>query len=86
MPVEGPLLVDDGARLVDAALVGMGICQAFDFMVEEHVREGRLVEVCGAHAAPAPEIHALCTRERARSANVRAVVAFLAEELASTAG
>lgn len=80
--VEGPLLIDQGERLLDAALAGMGACQVLDFMVQEHVREGRLVELLPAHAAPGPEIHALYPRERGRSPNVRAVVAFLAEVLA----
>jgi LysR family transcriptional regulator for bpeEF and oprC len=77
--VDGPLLVDQGERLLDASLAGMGICQVLDLMVEEHLREGRLVEVLAQHAAPGPEIHALYARDRARSANVRVTVSFLAE-------
>ncbi len=84
LAVAGPLLVDQGERLLDAALAGMGVAQVLDFMVGEHLRQGRLVEVCAAHAAPGPPIHALFARERSRSPNVRAVVAFLAELFAAS--
>jgi DNA-binding transcriptional LysR family regulator len=82
--LTGPLLVDQGERLLDAAIAGMGIAQVLDFMVGEHLRQGRLVEVCAAHAAPGPPIHALYPKERSRSPNVRAVVTFLAELLATS--
>ena len=82
--VDGPLLVDQGERLLDAAIAGMGICQVLDLMVEEHLRAGRLVEVLGRYGAPGPEIHALYARERGRSPNVRVTVAFLAEVLGPT--
>lgn len=82
--VSGPLLVDQGERLLDAALAGMGIAQVLDFMVAEHVRQGRLVEVCAAHAASGPPIHALFAKERSRSPNVKAVVTFLAELFATS--
>jgi DNA-binding transcriptional LysR family regulator len=81
VPVDGPLLVDHGERLVDGALAGMGICQVLDFMVEDAIAAGRLVEVLAPVAAPGPGVHALFARERSRSANVRATVAFLAEQL-----
>lgn len=79
--VEGPLLVDHGERLLDAAIAGMGVCQVLDLMADEHLRAGRLVEILARHAAPGPEIHALYARERSRSPNVRVTVAFLAEIL-----
>jgi DNA-binding transcriptional LysR family regulator len=82
--VDGPLLIDEGERLLDAALAGMGVAQVFDFMVAEHLREGRLVEVCAPYAAPGPPIHALFPRERGRSPNVKALVTFLAERFATS--
>jgi LysR family transcriptional regulator, regulator for bpeEF and oprC len=77
--VAGNLLIDHGAHLLDAAETGMGICQVLDFMVERQLREGSLVEVLAAAAAAGPEIHALATPGRARSASVRAVIQFLVE-------
>ncbi|MEO0603701.1 MAG: LysR family transcriptional regulator, partial [Myxococcota bacterium] len=51
--------IDHGERLVDAAIVGVGVGQAFDFMVEEPVRRGELVEVLREWAAPGPPVHTL---------------------------
>lgn len=85
LPVDGPLVIDEGERLLDAAIAGMGIAQVFDFMVTDHLHAGRLVEVCAAHAAPGPPIHALFPRERSRSPNVKALVTFLAERFATSA-
>ncbi len=77
--VDGNLLTDQGANLVSAAIAGLGVCQAFDFMVEDAVRDGRLVEVLAGHATAGPEIHALASESRARSANVRAFFDFLVD-------
>jgi LysR family transcriptional regulator for bpeEF and oprC len=72
--VTGNLLLNHGDLLVAAACAGAGIAQLFDFMVAALVREGRLVEVLGAFAAPGPPIHAVTAPERSRSANVRAII------------
>ncbi|MBM4361885.1 MAG: LysR family transcriptional regulator [Deltaproteobacteria bacterium] len=76
---RGNLLIDHGTWLLGAAESGLGICQALDFMVEEPVREGRLVEVLGSFSAPGPRIHALTTAGRASSPNVRAFMRFLVD-------
>lgn len=77
--VEGNLLVDHGEFLVQAARSGMGVCQVLDFMIEDDLREGRLMEILPGWAADGPPIHALCLPERAKSPNGRAVLDFLAE-------
>lgn len=79
--VTGNLVVDHGDSLLVAAEAGMGICQVLDFMVEAKLRDGRLVELLGDFAAEGPSIHAVSTPARARSANVRAFTAALAESL-----
>ncbi len=85
LSVDGPLRIDEGQRLLDAALAGMGIAQVFDFMVRDHLQAGRLIELCPTFAAAGPPIHALFPRERSRSPNVRALVTFLAEHFATAA-
>ncbi len=77
--VQGNLLIDHGSTLLGAAEAGMGICQVLDFMVEDALRDGRLVEVLSAASAEGPSIHALATPARAGSANVRAFMRFLAD-------
>lgn len=78
-PIRPRIATDQGELLLEAALAGIGICQAFDFMAGAHVAAGRLIEVLTPFAAPGPPIHALNVRERSKSANVRACVAFLAD-------
>ena len=40
----GNLIVDAGSLLVDAAIAGAGLCQTLDVLVEDAIREGRLVD------------------------------------------
>jgi LysR family transcriptional regulator for bpeEF and oprC len=72
--VAGNLLVNHGDLLLVAATAGAGFAQLFDFMVGDQLRDGRLVEVLRAFAAPGPPIHAVTAPDRSRSANVRAIV------------
>ena len=74
LAVAGNLLVNHGDLLLVAAIAGGGIAQLFDFMVGDHLRDGRLVEVLRPFAAPGPPIHAVTAPDRTRSANVRAIV------------
>ena len=76
---DSALLLDRGDLLVDAAAAGLGVVQAFDFMVEERVRRGELVEVLRHQAATGPPVHALTLPGRNRVPKVRAVLDFLAE-------
>jgi len=79
LEVSGALDVDHGDVLVDAALADVGIAQVLDFMVEEHLRAGRLVEVLADVAAPGPTVHAV--HPRRPLPRVRAFVDFIGEEL-----
>lgn len=72
--VRGNLLLNLGTHLQDAAVAGVGLCQVLDFMAQEDLRQGRLLEVLADHAAQGPPIHAVATAGRMRSPNVRAVL------------
>ncbi len=75
---QAALLVDHGPSLLDAARAGMGVAQVLDFMVEEDLRAGRLLEVLADDAVAGPPLRALSLPGR-RSPNVRAIVAALGE-------
>jgi DNA-binding transcriptional LysR family regulator len=77
LDVDGPLVIDQGEHLLRAAVAGLGVAQVLDFMVGEHLRDGRLVELLAPVAAPGPDVHALSPPERARTPNARALVEFL---------
>ena len=83
--VSGNLTIDHGPQLLDAAVTGLGVAQVLDFMVDELLRQGSLVEVLGGASARGPDVYAVTSPTRASSANVRAFVAFLVEALASPA-
>lgn len=77
--VASRLDVDHGDILVDAAIAGIGIAQVLDFMVEDHLEDGRLIEILGDVAADGPILHAV--HPRRPLPRVRALVALLVEEL-----
>lgn len=70
--------VDQGDLLVDAALAGLGVAQVMSYMVDDHLRAGRLVEVLADHACEALPIHALCKPGQQNAAKIRAVLDFVA--------
>jgi DNA-binding transcriptional LysR family regulator len=77
----GPIDVDQGELLLEAAVQGLGITQALDFMVVDHVRDGRLVEILSEYALDGPSVHGLCLPEQRNSPRVRAFLDFLAQPL-----
>lgn len=80
--ITGALVTDSGEQVVRAAVAGVGVAHALDFMVEDEVREGRLVPVLDALATEGPTVSSVSTPERAKTPNVRAVVGWLAETFA----
>lgn len=81
--VEGNLRIDNGRSLLTAAEAGLGLCQVLDFMAEDALRAGRLVSVLDGLATSGPTIHALATKNRIGSANVRAFMRFLSDAFSS---
>lgn len=81
-PVTPLLLTDHGPSLVDAALAGLGITQAFDFMVEPLVRAGRLVTLLGHDVGEGPDVYAICSPGRRTTPRVRAAFDAFADACA----
>jgi DNA-binding transcriptional LysR family regulator len=63
--------IDHGELLIDAAESGLGIAQAYDFMVEKPIREGRLTKIMEDLESPGPPIHAVYLTRRKNSPKVR---------------
>jgi DNA-binding transcriptional LysR family regulator len=72
------VVVDQGELLVEAARAGLGICQAFDFMVDEELRSGRLVAILAPYAADGEPIQAVMLPRRGSSPKVRVFLELLA--------
>ena len=88
LDVRGPLTADLGEGLVEAALAGVGLIQAHDYMLAPEIASGRLLEVLRPYAAVGPPISVLCAPGRRRSPKVRAFAAFATSvigELSDTA-
>jgi DNA-binding transcriptional LysR family regulator len=81
-PTRGTLIADHGEALVEAALSGLGLFQAHDYVVGEALAQGRLVEVLADFTAPGPPISLLLAPGKRSSAKVRAFVEFIVELLA----
>ncbi|MCA9649306.1 MAG: LysR family transcriptional regulator [Myxococcales bacterium] len=71
-PVPPRLTTDHGPSLVDAALTGLGITQAFSFMVEPLVRAGRLRILLPDEVGAGPDVHAICSPGRRATPRIRA--------------
>lgn len=77
--VDAAVLTDHSPSLVDLAVAGVGVTQALDFMVDEHLRAGHLVRVLEHLTATGPEVHAVCAPGQRASQRVRAAFAAFAD-------
>jgi DNA-binding transcriptional LysR family regulator len=55
--VEGPLVFNGTAPMLDAALAGFGLAYVPEDMVQEHISEGRLIRVLEDWCPPYPGYH-----------------------------
>ncbi|WP_296663241.1 LysR family transcriptional regulator [Paraburkholderia sp.] len=76
----------DALAGVTLARSGAGLFQTYRFIVEEDLREGRLVEVLGEHGGRSRPFILLYPHGRYLSSRVRAFVDFLVEQLVQPAG
>jgi DNA-binding transcriptional LysR family regulator len=80
-----PLVALDYApALIDAALAGLGVTQAFDFMVDALVRAGRLVALLQDEVAEGPPVHAVCAPGKKATSRVRAAFDAFADAFGGT--
>lgn len=82
--VHGPLRMNHGPSLRDAALAGLGLCALIDFMVARELESGQLVSVLDDYAPEERPIHALYSENRHLLPKVRVFVDFAATLLAKS--
>jgi len=75
----GRFTADHGRSLVTAAIAGLGIVQAHDLQLGEHLLNVKLVELLADHEAPGPPLYALCAPGRRTSPRVRAFLEVVAD-------
>ena len=72
-PAQG-LRFNDGEAMVQAALLGLGLAQVPDNMVDEALATGQLVELLPQHRPPPMPIHAVMPAHRMVPARVRVLL------------
>jgi LysR family transcriptional regulator, regulator for bpeEF and oprC len=75
--ISGPLHANDADVLVALALAGSGIVLLFDFLVAQHVADGRLVTVLDEHASLSWPVQALYPKNRHLLPKVRVFLDLL---------
>lgn len=81
LAIHPTLAFDHPLGTMAAVASGAGIAQLLDFTVQEELESGRLVELLGAHRAPAQMVSAVYPGHRYVPAKVRTFIDFLLEVL-----
>ncbi|MCX2544491.1 LysR family transcriptional regulator [Pseudomonas sp. COW5] len=74
--VSGPMLMNTSAGLHQAARTGMGIVMLPDALVEQDLRDGRLMTVMPDYQPPSRPLHLLYAQDRYRLPKLRRFVEF----------
>lgn len=79
--VTGNLTCNSGYGLVDAALKGIGMVQLPSYYLDQHIQQGKLIEVLTQYKMKAETIWAVYPNNRHLSAKIRQLVEFLQSRL-----
>lgn len=82
VPVSGPLRVNNGEAAIPWLLAGMGVAVLPDFMVQDPLARGALVDLLPDWQLPRPSLSLVMPPSVLRPASVTVTVAFLHERLA----
>lgn len=80
MQATGRFSCNSGYAVLDAALMGLGLCQLPEFYVEEHLRSGALVELLAEHRPIDEDVWAVYPHRRHVPLKVRLAVEHLHNE------
>lgn len=81
--VQGNWRCNSGKAVLEAALLGFGLCQLPDYYVREHLRSGTLRSLLQHHQPPHTAVWALYPQQRHLSPKVRQLIAYLKKGLAA---
>ncbi len=75
----GPLVTDNGDAMLPALRAGLGIARLPDFIIDQELADGALVELLPQWSAMNIALHLLTPPSKLRPARVETVIAFLSE-------
>lgn len=76
VPVAGPLIMNSSAGLYQAARAGMGIVMLPDALVEQDLRDGRLIALLPEYRLPSRPMHLIYPQDRYRLPKLRSFVDY----------
>ncbi|MEI6001017.1 LysR family transcriptional regulator [Paraburkholderia bengalensis] len=82
--VRGPLRVNNGEVVRDAAVAGLGIARLPEFIVADALASGKLIEVLADFVSPPLTLYAVYPQHRQASVTIRAFTQFLRDRFAKT--
>lgn len=83
IPIRGPLTVNSGQGMLQAALAGLGVVVQADVLLQAPVAEGRLVRVLADWRLPTRAVHLVTLRRTPPSAKLRSFVDLVVARLGS---
>jgi len=83
VPMPGVIALNDSNAYVHAGLAGLGIIQMTDYMLDQHVAAGRMVQLLSDWTSEPVPVHVVYPQNRHLSAKVRVFVEWIAELFAN---
>lgn len=81
VPVQGPLVCNNGQALLTAALCGIGVVVQADVLLSPSIESGKLVRLLADWELPVRHLHIVRRRETRPTAKLRTFVDFVMEKL-----
>ncbi|QGZ42494.1 LysR family transcriptional regulator for bpeEF and oprC [Pseudoduganella flava] len=86
VPMPGVIALNDSNAYVQAGLAGLGVIQMTDYLLMQHVQEGRMVRLLPDWTTDPLPVHIVYPQNRHLSAKVRVFVEWVAELFANHPG
>lgn len=83
VPMPGVIALNDSNAYVHAGLAGLGIIQMTDYMLDQHMAAGRMVQLLADWTSEPVPVHVVYPQNRHLSAKVRVFVEWIAELFAN---
>lgn len=83
VPMRGVIALNDSNAYVHAGLAGLGVIQMTDYLLDQHVAAGRMVQLLPDWSSEPTPLHVVYPQNRHMSAKVRVFVEWVAELFAN---